>query len=313
MVTAKEGEPPRRQGRQGYLDSLFKNKLRNGFSMPLRIPTSSAPRPVSFLGFLPPWRLMLSDWSRLVGASELMDLPCADLDELARTLEDLAWINRRLGGTRLVCNRLASLLHRLPPPIRILDVATGYADVPRAIVCWGRRRGLPIQIEAIDSHAQILELARQASQAYPEIHIRQGDALTLPYPDGSFDVVLASLILHHTEGEAQARLLRELYRVARSFVVVNDLRRGRLPFLVTWVSLRLVSRSRVIHHDGPVSVRRGFLVGELLALAREAGWAQARVSRHAFFRLALIGEKLKPQMSSIQTFHHQDAKAPPPS
>ncbi|HSC70352.1 MAG TPA: methyltransferase domain-containing protein, partial [Candidatus Methylomirabilis sp.] len=124
-------------------------------------------------------------------------------------------------------------------------------------------------------------------------------ALTLPYPDESFDVVLASLILHHSEGEAQARLLRELYRVARCAVVVNDLRRGRWPFLVTWMSLRLVSRSRMIHHDGPLSIRRGFLGTELLALAREAGWVQARVSHHPFFRLALVGEK--PRQEEAQT------------
>ena len=279
MVTDKEAEPPiPSQAGQG----------RHNFEF--RIPNSEI--------VTAPWRLMCSDWSRLVGVTELMELPSADPGELARTLEDLAWINRWLGGTRLLHSHLESLFTNLPSPIQILDVATGYADIPRAIARWGRRRSLPIEIEAIDSHAQILELARQASQGYPEIHIRQGDALNLPYPDGSFDVVLASLILHHTEGEAQARLLRELYRVARVAVVVNDLRRGRWPFLVTWMSLRLISRSRVIHHDGPVSVRRGFLAGELLALAREAGWPQARVSRHAFFRLALIGEKMKPQTPS---------------
>jgi SAM-dependent methyltransferase len=244
---------------------------------------------------------MVTAPARLLGATELMELPCTDRGGLARALEDLAWINRWLGGTRLVLDQLASLLTNLPAPIRILDVATGYADIPRAIARWGRRRGLRIQIEAIDAHAQILELARHASHAYPEIHILQGNALDLPFPDGSCDVVLASLILHHTEGEAQARLLRELYRVARYAVVVNDLRRGRWPFLVTWVSLRLVSRNRIIHHDGPVSVRRGFLARELSALAREAGWVQARVSRRAFFRLALIGEKptdQQPQMDA---------------
>ena len=244
---------------------------------------------------------MVTAPARLLGATELMELPCTDRGGLARALEDLAWINRWLGGTRLVLDQLASLLTSLPAPIRILDVATGYADIPRAIARLGRRRGLRIQIEAIDAHTQILGLARHASRAYPEIHILQGNALDLPFPDGSCDVVLASLILHHTEGDAQARLLRELYRVARCAVVVNDLRRGRWPFLVTWVSLRLVSRNRIIHHDGPVSVRRGFLARELLALTREAAWVQARVSRRAFFRLALIGEKptdQQPQMDA---------------
>ncbi|MBI4840745.1 MAG: methyltransferase domain-containing protein [candidate division NC10 bacterium] len=228
---------------------------------------------------------------RLVGATELMDLPGADQDELARTLKDLAWINRWLGGTRLIRTELPSLFYGLRGPIRILDVATGYADIPRAIIGWGRRRHLAIQVEGLDHHNEILQLARQASAAYPEIHLRQGDALALPYPDRSFDIVLASLILHHMEGEEQVRLLRELYRVARRAVLVNDLRRGRWAFLLTWASLHVVSRSRLIHHDGPLSVRRGFLPEELLALAGEAGWAGAHVSRHPFFRLALVGEK----------------------
>lgn len=228
---------------------------------------------------------------RLAGAIEMMDLPDADPAELARTLSDLAWINRWLGGVRLIRAHLPSLLDGTGASIRILDVGTGYADVPRAIARWGRRWGLPVEIEGVDHHEQIVRLARQRSTAYPEIRIRNADALSLPYREGSFDIVIASLVLHHMEGEDQVRLLRELYRVARRAVLVNDLRRGYWPFVVTWASLHVLSRSRLILHDGPLSVRRSFLRAELLALARRAGWERARVSHHAFFRLALVGEK----------------------
>jgi len=228
---------------------------------------------------------------RLAGAIEMMDLPDADPAELARTLSDLAWINRWLGGSRLVCRHLSRLLEDRATSLRILDVATADADIPRAILRWGRRRNLSIEIEAVDHHDQILRLARQRSTAYPEIRVRNADALSLPYPEGSFDIVIASLVLHHMEGEDQVRLLRELYRVARRAVLVNDLRRGYWPFVVTWASLHALSRSRLILHDGPLSVRRAFLPEELLALARGAGWTRTRVSRHAFFRLALVGEK----------------------
>ena len=234
---------------------------------------------------------MVNGRHRLTGAVELMDLPNADPAELARTLSDLAWINRRLGGLRLIRKHLASFLADSPVPIRILDVGTGYADIPRAIAHWGREAKRPVEIEAIDQHAQIVRLARQASAAYPEIRIRQGTALTLPYPESSFDIVLASLVLHHMEGEAQIRLLRELYRVASRIVIVNDLRRGNWPLLVTWAALQIVSGSRLIHHDGVLSVRRGFLARELAGLAGNAGWQSACVSQHAFFRLALVGRK----------------------
>jgi SAM-dependent methyltransferase len=228
---------------------------------------------------------------RLAGAIELMDLPNADPGELAHSLADLAWINRWLGGLRLIGGHLASLLEGTAAPIRILDVGTGYADVPREIARWGRRAGRSVEIEGIDHHGHIVRLARQASGPYPEIRIRQADAMALPYPAGSFDIVLASLVLHHMEGEAQVRLLRELYRVAHRAVLVSDLRRGSWPFLLTWATCHVVSRNRLIHHDGPLSVRRGFLPEELVALARRAGWERAGVSRHVFFRLALVGEK----------------------
>jgi SAM-dependent methyltransferase len=234
---------------------------------------------------------MVTAPDRVTAATELMELPCADLRELSSTLEDLAWINRSLGGTRVVIGHIAPLLRSLPAPVRILDVGTGYADIPRAIARWARQRGLPVEIEGLDRHDQILELAARAGADYPEIRLRQGDALALPYPDLEFDVVLASLILHHMEDEEQVRLLRELNRVARRFALVNDLRRGRWPFVVTWTSLRLVSRNRMIHHDGPLSIRRGFVAQELGALARAAGWSRARVTRHAFFRLALAAQK----------------------
>lgn len=234
---------------------------------------------------------MVMGSDRLAGAIELMDLPDADPAELDRSLTDLARINRWLGGLRLIRTHLASFCDGTVAPIRILDVGTGYADVPRAIARWGRRTGLSVEIEGIDHHDQIVRLARLASAAYPEIRIRQGDAMALPYPEGRFHIVLASLVLHHMEGEEQVRLLSELYRVTSRVVLVNDLRRGSWPFLVTWAALHVVSRNRLIHHDGPLSVRRGFLPGELLALARRVGWERASVSRHAFFRLALVGEK----------------------
>lgn len=239
---------------------------------------------------------MVTPPGRVRAATEWMDLPRQDTNELARALRDLAWVNRWLGGSRLVCTKLASIVGGLSAPIRLLDVGSGYADIPRAMVRWARCRGLSLEVEGLDHHDQILALASQACQAFPEILIRQGDALALPYPDGSFDIVLASLILHHMEGQEQVALLRELYRVARHTVLVNDLRRGRWPYLITWASLRVASQSRLIHHDGPLSVRRGFLPEELQVLAREAGWARVQVSRHPFFRLALVGEKMKPQM-----------------
>ena len=231
---------------------------------------------------------MVTTPPRLTGAAERMDEPDLDPRELVRALGTLARINRFFGGTRVIFHYLPRLCDGLSTPVRILDVGTGYADIPRAIVRWARRRGQLMEITAVDRHPATVVLAARACATYPEIRLRSADALALPFPPHSFDLVLASQILHHLEGTEPVHLLRELARVARYGILVHDLRRGAWPLAVTWAVLHLVSRSPVIRHDGPLSIRRGYVATELDALARAAGWKAWRVSRHAFFRLALL-------------------------
>jgi SAM-dependent methyltransferase len=233
---------------------------------------------------------MVTRSARLTGVVERMDQPGVEPEELRRTLADLARINRRFGGAQLLLAHLSPWLTSLPGPIRLLDAATGFGDLARTVVTWARRAGISLAVEAVDHHSEICAIAREASRDYPEIAIREADALALPYPDQAFDVAIASQVLHHMEGEQPVRLLRELRRVARHGVLVSDLRRGAWPYLVTTAALHLASRSPLIRHDGPLSIRRGFLPQELTALARAAGWRSPRVVRHAFFRLALVDD-----------------------
>jgi hypothetical protein len=63
-------------------------------------------------------------------------------------------------------------------------------------------------------------------------------------------------------------------------VLVDDLVRGRGGFALAWAGCRLLSRSRVVRHDGPVSVAAAFTPAEALSLARRAGLEGATIVRH---------------------------------
>src|SRR5690606_39150871 len=156
---------------------------------------------------------------RRAHAAEYLDEPGHDPRGLEASRGHVAAVNRWLGGTRAV---LRHVLPQLSPDrtTHILDVATGAADIPRAIVHAARRRNLTVRIAATDLHPQILDIARRRTAAYPEITVARADALALPYPDDAFDLALLSLALHHFEGEDQVRALRELARVSRGDIVV---------------------------------------------------------------------------------------------
>lgn len=230
---------------------------------------------------------------RVEGARERMDAPDVDPRHLEDSLRHIAGVNRWLGGTR-------SLLRHLPlvlPPgrDRVLDVGTGSGDLPRAAAAWGRDRGRRLRITAVDLHPATLEAARRATTAgagTPSIRLARADGLHLPFPDGAFDLALLSMTLHHVEGDAQVRLLRELARVAAGGrILVGELQRA----VPNWLGARLLAatlwrRNPVTRHDGPLSVRRAFTPAELLDLARRAHLGAPTVHRHFFYRLVLRAE-----------------------
>ena len=235
----------------------------------------------------------MSPLARAAGA-ELMDAADQDRRELARSLADLRGVNRWLGGTRVVLRHFARLVRAHPRPSwSVLDVATGSADIPLSLAAWARSRSIRLHVVATDSHPTTLDLAREHTARDPDVSVEPADALALPYADGAFDVALCSTALHHFDAEDQAvQVLRELDRVSRVGVIVNDLARS-LPALA---GARLLAATvwrthPVTRHDGPLSVRRAFTPAELRRLARAAGLGNARVRAHFPFRVALVAEK----------------------
>jgi SAM-dependent methyltransferase len=227
---------------------------------------------------------------RITG-EERMDAPDADPRELARSLADLRGVNRWLGGTRVVLHHLARLVDAHPQrEYRVLDVATGSADIPLHVADWGRRRGLRIRVVATDAHPATLAEARARAAADPDVTAEHADATALPYDDDAFDFVLCSTALHHFNTDAECvRVLRELDRVARLGAVVNDLRRSRAALVGAQLLAATVWRTHPItRNDGPLSVRRAFTPAELRALGRAAGLRGAEVFAHVPFRVALV-------------------------
>ncbi|MGL4465630.1 MAG: nucleotide-binding protein, partial [Planctomycetia bacterium] len=56
-----------------------------------------------------------------------------------------------------------------------------------------------------------------------------------------------------------------------------DLVRSPVGYVLAWVGARVLSRSPVVHVDGPRSVAGAFTPTELLALAEEAGLVGGKV------------------------------------
>jgi SAM-dependent methyltransferase len=199
--------------------------------------------------------------------------------EALRSLRDLQFVNRWLGNAGAL--RRAVRPH-LPPGGRLLDVGSASGDLPALLLA---RLPGPVTAVALDVKALHLRLAPR--------HLRRvvADVRALPFRERSFDVVTASLFLHHFDAEALPGLLASLYALARRALVVNDLRRAVVPLAFGTAFFPLLFRSRVSVEDGLVSIRRGFRPVELRDAFGAAGVPLARLERRFPYRLLAVAER----------------------
>jgi 2-polyprenyl-3-methyl-5-hydroxy-6-metoxy-1,4-benzoquinol methylase len=223
---------------------------------------------------------------------ELMDDPSLD-----RALH----LQARTGLARL--NTLSGAAHSLLPPLKqlmreknltslkILDIATGAADVPFRLMRVAAREGLNIQVDGCDFSETALQQAREsAKQRGLKSQFFPLDVLKSSIPP-EYDVVMCSLFTHHLDDAENIALLRSMQQAAKHMVIVSDLQRSRVNHALIWLACRLVTTSPVVHFDGPASVRNSYTAHELSRLSKEAGMHGAQVQQIFPCRMMLVWRK----------------------
>lgn len=222
---------------------------------------------------------------------ELMDDPRLNAVQHHAALRGLARINWFSGSSRILWPALRDLARKLAPrPLRVLDLATGSGDVPRRLWHKAQQAGVPMEIDGCDMNPQAVQYAQQCAVQKASVRFFVLDAMKDNLPT-TYDVLMTSLFLHHLETAQATDFLRRLATAARAMVLVNDLCRSAGHYLLAVAATRLLSRSPVVHVDGPRSVAAAFTVPEVKQMAQEAGLRSAQLSRHWPCRFLLKWER----------------------
>lgn len=158
---------------------------------------------------------------------------------------------------------------------RVLDVGCGTGIVAREA---SSRAGEGGMVAGVDPNPGMLAVARRFA---PSVEWREGTAESIPFPDGTFDVVLSqfSLMFFQDQGHAMEEMLRVLRPGGKVAVVVWD-QLDRNPGYATLVSVL----DRVAGQEAADALRAPFSSGDrdgLAALLVDAGIHGAEVETHA--------------------------------
>jgi ubiquinone/menaquinone biosynthesis C-methylase UbiE len=160
------------------------------------------------------------------------------------------------------------------PGQAVLDVACGTGIVARTVA--DRLRGA-CRVVGLDLNPAMLAVARRVR---PDIEWREGDAAAMPFPDGSFDVVLCQMALMFFPDRAGA--LREMRRLVGAGGTVAIVVPAHLPAQPAYAPfVEMVAR-----HAGPdaVSLLGAYFscgdLGPLTSLVESAGLSVAGTRTH---------------------------------
>ena len=233
----------------------------------------------------------MPDFKKRSENPELIDFPVQDTEELRKNFNEIAFINRNLGGHDVTLAGLKMLIADRNKVYRITDIGCGVGDGLRMIRNWAMTSDLQVELKGIDSNEEVVAYAREKSQGlnivYQQIDYREYFEAE---PEDT-DIFIASLFCHHLSDNEIIHFLHEIFSKAKTGFVINDLHRNFFAyFSIKWLTA-LFSASRLTRNDAPLSVLRGFSERELRRYCREAGIEDYSLMWRWAFRYLIVGRK----------------------
>ena len=222
--------------------------------------------------------------ARSVEPEWLDTLPALD-PRASHARSDLQLVNALMGNAGIVARALAR--HLAPGAASIAEIGAGEGAFLCAVASRRALARVKLHATLVDRQpcTQRASLAALAARGWEAVAV-QGDALAWLAASEArdHDVIVANLFLHHFESPSLARLLALVASRTRLFVACEP-RRSFAGRLGAWC-LPLLGCNDVTRHDAAVSVRAGFVDGELAALwPQRAGWQIREERRGAFSHL----------------------------
>jgi len=222
---------------------------------------------------------------------ELMDDFSIGGNLLRDTLDKLEKINRCLGGNLVTVKALKKALKNHPKEqeLTIVDIGCGHGDILRDVAKFGRKNGYKMKLIGMDANPNAIAYAKELSKEFSELTFKTEDIFSEEFKNRKFDVVLATLFLHHFKEKQLISFLGNTLQQTKIAIVVNDLHRHKLAYYL-FMLLSLFIKNTMIIEDGLTSVLRGFKRKDLESISKKLN-VKSQISWKWAFRFQWIIQK----------------------
>jgi ubiquinone/menaquinone biosynthesis C-methylase UbiE len=226
---------------------------------------------------------------------ELIDDLELDNDALRENLEELAIINKYLGGNQVTISGLKKLISNTnspitnnQSPITIADLGCGGGDMLMVMANWVKKKQINAQFIGIDANDFMIDFAKKRTRNYQNITYLHQNIFSEEFQKHNFDIVTMTLFCHHFEDEALIKILQQFRKQTRLGVVINDIHRHWFAYhSIAWIT-KLFLKSYLVKNDAKLSVWRAFRRKDLENIIQKAGYTNYSIRWKWAFRWEVV-------------------------
>ncbi len=200
---------------------------------------------------------MSLDFSKRSDEEEIMDDFELGGEDFQDGLDQIANINYWLGGNRITVKSIDQIFRKTKDKLVILDAGCGNGDMCRQVVKLARKRNRAVSVIGVDANPGTIKYAKKLSTSFPEIEYLALDIFSDEFEKLEFDVLLATLTLHHFDDRTIQDWISNLCK-EKIRIIINDLHRSKLAYRLFQLISVVFNLNQMNRIDGLISIKRGF-------------------------------------------------------
>ncbi len=218
------------------------------------------------------YKLPMSSFKHRSYTKELLDGDGLPFTDIKRNMQELDFINRKLGGHDITLDGIVAIIQQAPTfnkKLSILEIGCGGGDNLRAIKEWAAYTKTPVQLSGVDYNEECIAYARSQDRNSGIEFIRSDYRLVENQTKPA--IIFSSLFCHHFTDEELVFQLQWMKQNSTLGFFINDLHRHPLAYYSIKTLTALFSKSYLVKNDAPLSVQRGFKKQDWQRLFADAG------------------------------------------
>jgi 2-polyprenyl-3-methyl-5-hydroxy-6-metoxy-1,4-benzoquinol methylase len=203
---------------------------------------------------------------------ELLDGNDIPFEDIKRNMQELDFINRKLGGHDITLDGIVILMKSqmaFNSKLTVVEIGCGGGDNLRAIQSWAERIHLPVQLKGIDINPECIAYAKEQKRN------RGIEFVLSDYKNVLFeqkpDIIFSSLFCHHFTENELIIMLPWMKQNSKLGFFINDLHRHWLAYYSIKLLTNFFSKSYLVKNDAPLSVWKGLKKQEWSSIFQAAG------------------------------------------